>query len=94
MASPLQCRPELGRPAGTGARRTTSEFRTLSANQLEFVNLILDHLTEHGAMQPARLYESPFTDIAAQGPDRLFNSSQREELVAVLETVRLSAVAA
>ena len=26
--------------------------KALSANQIEFVNLIVDHLTEHGAMEP------------------------------------------
>jgi type I site-specific restriction endonuclease len=37
--------------------------KTLGANQIEFVNLIVDHLTEHGVMPAALLYESPFTDI-------------------------------
>src|SRR5207245_2965128 len=36
--------------------------KTMSANQIEFVNLILDHLTEHGVMKAELLYESPFTD--------------------------------
>jgi type I site-specific restriction endonuclease len=35
----------------------------LSVNQIEFVNLIVNHLTEHGAMEAAMLYESPFTDL-------------------------------
>ena len=35
--------------------------KTLSANQIEFVNLIVNHLTEHGVMEAALLYESPFT---------------------------------
>ena len=42
---------------------------TLNANQIEFVNLIVDHLTEHGVMGAAPLYESPFTDITPRGPD-------------------------
>jgi type I restriction enzyme R subunit len=37
--------------------------KTLGANQIEFVNLIIDHLTEHGVMKPELLYESPFTDL-------------------------------
>lgn len=68
--------------------------RTLTANQLEFINLVVDHLTEHGVMDPARLYESPFTDLMPQGPEGLFESADLDELMRVLENVRASAVAA
>jgi type I restriction enzyme R subunit len=47
--------------------------KTLAANQIEFVNLIVDHLTEHGVMDAAMLYESPFTDLTPRGPDELFS---------------------
>ncbi|MGI9043946.1 MAG: DEAD/DEAH box helicase family protein [Gemmatimonadaceae bacterium] len=68
--------------------------KTLSANQLEFINLVVDHLTEHGIMEPARLYESPFTDITPQGPEGLFQAEAINELVAALEAVRATAAAA
>jgi len=58
------------------------------------VNLIVDHLTEHGVMAAALLYESPFTDITPQGPDGLFTSAQVDELLAVLQRVRDTASAA
>jgi len=38
--------------------------KVLGANQIHFVNLMVEHLTEHGVMDPALLYESPFTDVA------------------------------
>jgi type I restriction enzyme R subunit len=68
--------------------------RTLSGNQLDFVNLIVDHLTEHGVMEPARLYESPFTDITPRGPEGLFDSKTIDELIATLEQDRRTAAAA
>jgi type I restriction enzyme R subunit len=46
--------------------------KTLNANQIEFVNLIVNHLTEHGVMRAALLYESPFTDVTPRGPDGIF----------------------
>jgi len=68
--------------------------KTLGANQIEFVNLIVDHLTEHGVMPAAQLYESPFTDITPRGPDGLFASSEVDELIATLLRVRATAMAA
>ena len=65
----------------------------LSGNQIEFVNLIVDQLTAHGAMQPELLYESPFTDLNPQGPNGVFNASQVEKLVDLLSEVRARAVA-
>ncbi|MBI5284755.1 MAG: DEAD/DEAH box helicase family protein [Chloroflexi bacterium] len=67
--------------------------RTATANQIEFVNLIIDHLTEHGVMSPSRLYESPFTDINPQGPDSVFPSAQVDALVALLQDIRARAAA-
>ena len=68
--------------------------KTLNANQIEFVNLIVDHLTEHGVMRAALLYESPFTDVTPRGPDGIFTSPQLDELLAILDRVRSAALAA
>ena len=68
--------------------------KALSANQIEFINLIVDHLTEHGIVEPGRLYESPFTDLTPRGPDALFSPVQLHELMRSLEAVRATAVAA
>jgi len=68
--------------------------KTLGANQIEFVDLIVNHLTEHGVMAAALLYESPFTDLTPRGPDGLVSSTQVDELMAALAAVRATAIAA
>ncbi len=68
--------------------------RTLGANQIEFVNLIVDHLTEHGVLLPAALYESPFTDLSPTGPDAIFAFEAVGKLIGALEAVATSAAAA
>ena len=68
--------------------------KTLSANQIEFVNLIVNHLTEHGVMEPKLLYESPFTDLTPRGPDGLFSAVQVDELMVTLSAIRETALAA
>jgi type I restriction enzyme R subunit len=66
---------------------------TATANQVEFVNLIVDYLTENGVMDPHLLYESPFTDVSPRGPEGLFSSEQVEQLVGVLTEIRERAAA-
>ena len=64
-----------------------------SAQQIEFVGMVIDHLTERGAMEPGLLYESPFTDVAPQGPDQVFDGQRIDRLFKVIEDLNQSAVA-
>jgi type I restriction enzyme R subunit len=84
----------LDRQAAKEALAGFINGKTLAANQIEFVNLIVNHLTEHGVMEVSRLYESPFTDLTPRGPDGLFSEPQVDELLRAIERVRLAAVAA
>lgn len=77
------------------AKQAFSQFissTSVSANQIEFINLIVDYLTENGVMEPDRLYESPFTDIHSQGPVGVFSVEKADQLQDVLREIRQSAV--
>ncbi|MEO5719193.1 MAG: DEAD/DEAH box helicase family protein [Chthoniobacterales bacterium] len=67
--------------------------KTLKANQIEFLDLIVNHLTERGVVKVEALYESPYTDVNQHGPDGLFPEPQVEQIVAILNDVRQRAVA-
>lgn len=65
--------------------------KTLTANQIQFVNVVVDSLTQSGWMSPAQLYESPFTDFSPRGVEGVFDPSQVTQLFAVLESIRQAA---
>ena len=78
------------------AKRAFAKFlskKSFTANQIEFVDMIINHLTTYGAMDPDLLYESPFTDLAPQGPEGLFTPLEIDELVTTIHEFYETAVA-
>lgn len=84
----------LDREAAKAAMSGFMAGKNPSANQIEFINLIVEHLTDQGVLDAARLYESPFTDVSPHGPDGLFNDAEVDALISRLEQVRHAATAA
>ncbi|QDV40662.1 type I restriction enzyme EcoKI subunit R [Stieleria neptunia] len=70
------------------------EGTNFNANQIEFINLIINQLVDHGIVDVSLLYESPFTDIAPQGPDAIFTAEQVDRIMQLLDDIRATAVAA
>ena len=64
-----------------------------SAAQIEFINMVIEHLTDQGVMDPALLYEAPFTDIAPTGPEKLFTEENVTRLFTKIRAINDSAVA-
>jgi type I restriction enzyme R subunit len=72
------------------AKRAFTEFledRRLNADQLEFLDLVIDHLTARGVMDPSLLYESPFTDFDSKGVEGVFEPADVRSLVQVLRNI-------
>jgi type I restriction enzyme R subunit len=67
--------------------------KTLTANQIRFINQIIEYLTQNGVMDPGLLYASPFTDYSATGLDGLFEDRDANGIVSILGSIRQAAVA-
>ena len=74
----------LDRNAAKAAFSKYLEGGNFSANQIRFVENIIDYLTQNGVMNPGLLYEPPFTDIHDEGLDGVFNDDQADEIVALV----------
>ena len=59
----------------------------LRANEIRFLDEVVDHLKEHGRMEVARHYESPYMALNPQGVVRVFGWQQVDELISILEDV-------
>jgi type I restriction enzyme, R subunit len=65
--------------------------KNLTANQIEFTNLIINHLSSRGWIELTKLYASPFTDIHPHGVDGLFDEQSTLALIAALQNIRRNA---
>jgi type I restriction enzyme R subunit len=59
--------------------------RQLSANQLEFLDRIIDALSETGFVDPKNFYESPYTDIDSQGIVGVFPMEQAKQIIDIVK---------
>ena len=66
---------------------------TATAAQIEFINMVIEHLTDQGMMDPELLYEPPFTGVAPTGPEHLFDEAKVVRLVSKIREINDSAVA-
>jgi type I restriction enzyme R subunit len=83
----------LDRAAAKRALDGFCEGRKLTAHQLEFIDMMIEHLTARGAMDPRLLYESPFTDIDPLGVAGIFAEGEVVQLIQILRDVQDRAAA-
>jgi type I restriction enzyme R subunit len=63
--------------------------QTYTADQIRFVNYIIDHLTANGTIDPELLYGQPYTDIHYQGLTGVFPEDQAQALLRVVQAVNV-----
>ena len=83
----------LDRAAALEAFARFLDGNMYTVDQVRFVNLIVNELTATGAMEPARLFESPFIDYAPVGPSSFFRDAEVDDLVEILDEIRGRAMA-
>ena len=66
---------------------------TANANQIKFLDLIVEELTKDGAMEDSRLYQAPFTDVVPTGPETIFDENKIDKLFNKIKEIRNKAVA-
>ena len=66
----------MDRAAAQAAFARFLSDRSLTAPQIRFVEMVIDQLTARGVMEPGALYEPPFSDLHAGGPDDLFGDKE------------------
>jgi len=59
----------------------------MTAPQIRFIEMIIDQLTSRGVMDAAALYEPPFSNLHAGGPDALF-AGEDNVIDAVFQTLK------
>ena len=77
----------LDHEAAQGAFADFIADRTLSADQIEFLDLVIGYLTDCGAMDPKLLYQSPFTDFDPNGVAGVFPPAEVTQIINVLRYV-------
>ncbi|MEE3034899.1 MAG: DEAD/DEAH box helicase family protein [Bacteroidota bacterium] len=65
----------------------------LTADQITFVNTVINYLTKNGSIDKSMLYESPFTDQNDQGIDGVFEIQKKEKVVSIIDQINFNAIA-
>lgn len=78
------------------AKRAFNDFldgQRFNSNQIEFVNMIVDYLTQNGIMDAELLYQPPYTNYNSSGLSGIFSDSEATKIVEILEAIKQNAAA-
>jgi type I restriction enzyme R subunit len=68
--------------------------QTLNAQQIRFMDTIINYLNVKGIIEPSMLFEAPFTDINSTGVVGLFEDQIASKIISLIETINNNAEAA
>ena len=68
--------------------------QTLNSQQIRFMDTIINFLTVKGMIDPAMLFEPPFTDINSNGIMGIFDQATSTRIVELIEQINHNAEAA
>ncbi len=64
-----------------------------SSQQIRFIDMIVDRLTQQGVMDPGLLYEPPFTGLHYEGVDGLFGEGDAGQIISTIALINERAAA-
>lgn len=76
----------MDRSAAQAAFARFLNDRSLTPQQIRFIEMVIDQLTARGVMDAASLYEPPFSDLHAGGPDELF-AGKADVIAGIFDTL-------
>jgi type I restriction enzyme R subunit len=65
----------------------------LSADQIRFINMIIDYLSKNGIIEAEMLFEEPFTMFHTQGIAGLFDDDSTTKIIEILNYINSNAAA-
>ena len=65
--------------------------QTLNSQQIRFIDTIINFLSVKGIIEPAKLFDSPFTDINTSGIMGVFDASTSTRIISLIEEINHNA---
>ncbi|WP_405173594.1 DEAD/DEAH box helicase family protein [Paenibacillus sp. FSL H8-0260] len=78
----------LERSAAQDAFATLLQRANLNANQINFINMIIDYLTVNGILEPGKLLDQPFVSLHHEGVYGLFDEDTVDDIVNVVQSLK------
>ena len=77
----------LDREAAKKAFGHYLDTTTFDSRQIQFINQVVDYLTQNGVLDPRMLFQHPFTNLSPDGPVSLFAEEDASKIVAIIREI-------